>query len=132
MHVELVRALEGGERARADFLRAPEQERSLFLEPRVAVERERGGPIASVQAQEAVATADENLISSLLAGNLAKAALARAIGARSCSAAGCGTPAESRAGRPGSSGAPPSRSSIARTTAASRSSVGVVDIGPRV
>ncbi len=34
-----------------------------------------------VQAQEAVATADENLISSLLASNLAKAALARAIGA---------------------------------------------------
>jgi outer membrane protein TolC len=34
-----------------------------------------------VQAQEAVAIADENLISSLLAGNLAKAALARAIGA---------------------------------------------------
>ncbi len=33
-----------------------------------------------VQAQEAVATADENLISSLLTGNLAKAALARAIG----------------------------------------------------
>jgi outer membrane protein TolC len=34
-----------------------------------------------VQAQEAVATADENLIASLLASNLAKAALARAIGA---------------------------------------------------
>ncbi len=34
-----------------------------------------------VQAQEAVAVADENLISSLLASNLAKAALARAIGA---------------------------------------------------
>ena len=34
-----------------------------------------------VQAQEAVATADENLISSLLASNLAKASLARSIGA---------------------------------------------------
>ncbi len=34
-----------------------------------------------VQAQESVAAADEDLISSLLATNLAKAALARAIGA---------------------------------------------------
>ncbi|HEY3440260.1 MAG TPA: TolC family protein [Paludibaculum sp.] len=37
--------------------------------------------LEAVQAQEALAQADENLISSLLAGNLAKAALARSIGA---------------------------------------------------
>ncbi len=51
-----------------------------------------------VQAQEAVAVADENLISSLLASNLAKAALARAIGAseKNIPAFLAGTPTGSR------------------------------------